>query len=406
MTTKSRTKKKTTWILLLALAFSGLIAGGIWYYINKSNHVKSELADFILANPESAAVVAYTFNEKGEFVADEHALFYNADNSFIMASTMKIIVLAAYADAVANGELDPNERVVVTDWELYYLPMTDGDAHLMGLKSLGIEADNLGFARDRELTASLDDLARLVIHYSENAATDYLIMRLGTEKMATVMQQAGLEHHTSIGLTLGVALAAFSHENPSFSTSPVQRLMAEEPVAQAEYMNRLVELYTSDPRWRADQIGFMTSLSMRNLNSEEVWANQVMFAQLLPRGTAREYAQMMAKVASGNLISAEVSEIMQKKLEKVPSDWPLRLLFFNRFGAKDGVTAGVLTLASYAVPKRGLLSGRSRVIVIMTTQLPPENWAEQVQHQGHYLLPIDLAQATGVFDKLANTGYE
>ena len=52
MTTKSRTKKKTTWILLLALAFSGLIAGGIWYYINKSNHVKSELADFILANPE------------------------------------------------------------------------------------------------------------------------------------------------------------------------------------------------------------------------------------------------------------------------------------------------------------------------------------------------------------------
>ena len=66
----------------------------------------------------------------------------------------------------------------------------------------------------------------------------------------------------------------------------------------------------------------------------------------------------------------------------------------------------MLTLASYAVPKRGLLSGRSRVIVIMTTQLPPENWAEQVQHQGHYLLPIDLAQATGVFDKLANTGYE
>ena len=155
MPTKTRTKKKTTWILLLGLAFIGLIAGGIWIYIKKSNHVKSELADFILANPESAAVVAYTFNEKGEFVADEHDLFFNADNSFIMASTMKIIVLAAYADAVANGELDPNERVVVTDWESYYLPMTDCDAHLMGLKSLGIEADNLGFARDRKLTASL-----------------------------------------------------------------------------------------------------------------------------------------------------------------------------------------------------------------------------------------------------------
>ena len=35
--------------------------------------------------------------------------------------------------------------------------------------------------------------------------------------------------------------------------------------------------------------------------------------------------------------------------------------------------------------------------LIMTSSLPLDDWAEQVQYQGHYLLPIDLGQATGTW---------
>jgi beta-lactamase class A len=72
------------------------------------------------------------FDDTGELVEDGHALFYNVDEPLVMASTMKIVVLAAYAEAVASGDLDPAEQVLVADLEQYYLPMTDGGAHALG----------------------------------------------------------------------------------------------------------------------------------------------------------------------------------------------------------------------------------------------------------------------------------
>ena len=85
---------------------------------------------------------------------------------------------------------------------------------------------------------------------------------------------------------------------------------------------------------------------------------------------------------------------MQQKMETVPSDWLLRLLYFNRFAAKDG------TIASYAAPRRGSLRGQQRVVVLFANGLPLEQFSQQAQFQGHYLLPIDLAQAKAHFAQL------
>ena len=329
-----------------------------------------------------------------------------ADNPLILASTMKIAVLAAYADAVVRGEFDPDEQVTVADWEKYYLPLTEGGSHVTSLKSIRLDADENGFAKDRTATVSLKDLARFMMHHSENAATDYLIERLGADRMAGIMQEAGLEHHTPIGPTLGVALAAFNHENPSFSMDPLQQMITDAMGGNTSGLDRLTALYINDANWRESQIEFMKSMNAPAVSGEAVWAYQVAAGQLLPQGTAREYAQMTAKIASGNLISSEASRIMQQLLESVPSDWILRLLFHERFGAKDGVTAGVVTLASYAVPKRGPLSNQTRVVVIIATNLPPVEWAGQVQFQGNYLLAVDLAQAGGEAQKFARAGGE
>jgi len=406
MSAKSRINKMTRWILLFALVVSGLTAGGAGYYLNRTDNAKRELANFILAHSESTAVAAYTFDENGEFVADGYALFHNADAPLVLASTVKIVVLAAYADAVANGELDPDERIPIADVEKYYLPMTDGNAHIMGLQSVGLQTDDDGFARDQAATLTLDDVARMMMDYSGNAETDYLITRLGPEKIASVIQKTGLEHHTPIGLTLGVALTIFNHEEPSFSTRQLQSVIAEISTGDTSHFDRLTGLYLHDPQWRAAQIQFMNSINEQSVGGVDMWMYQTVANQLLPKGTVREYAKMMAQIASRKFISPKVSELMQQKLENVPSDWPLRVLFYDRFGAKDGVTAGVLTVASYAVPKRGPLSQQARVVVLITTQLPVEDWTEQLNYQGHYVLAIDLAQATGTFAQLAGAGNE
>lgn len=387
------------WLSFIPFIGSALITLIIGYYINRINQVKRKLADFIAANPETTAIAAYTVDAEGKPVPDGYTLFHNADDPLVVASTMKIIILAAYAAAITEGDLQPNEPIPIAEVEKYYLPMTDGGAHQMGLKSMGLAADDKGFALDQSARITLDDIARIMMHYSGNAETDYLLVRLGPERLAEVMQKAGLEHHTPISCTLGVVLAMFNHETPTFTVEQLRQ------AGEESYRERLTALYGNDPQWRTAQITFMASILERLAAAPDSWAYQTAASQLFPKGTAREYAHLMAQIVRGRFISPEVSHIMQQKLETVPSDWPLRLLFYQRFGAKDGTTSGVLTTAAYAVPRRGILKKQCRVIVLIATHMPPELWLEQLQYQGHYLLPVDLAQVSGSFDRLAPLFY-
>jgi hypothetical protein len=170
-----------------------------------------------------------------------------------------------------------------------------------------------------------------------------------------------------------------------------------------EYFDTLVNLYLNDAGWRADQIEFMRTDRYIAAANQLGWEGQVEASQLFPKGTAREYAQLMAKVASGKLISQQVSALMQEKLETIPADWPLRTFFYRRYASKDGLTAGLINLASYSVPKNGPLAGQVRIVVIMTNGLPVQSWSSQVNSQGIYFSQTDLARARGVFKNLTNT---
>jgi D-alanyl-D-alanine carboxypeptidase len=391
------------WISGIALLAVGAAITGLVIYIDQLSRRKSELAEYIRLNPDTTAIVAYSIDERGEWVEDGYELFLNADHPLVVASTMKIIVLAAYAEAVVRGELDPQEHVSSADVERYFLPGTDGGAHAAGLKSLGLATDESGFARDPAAKIALDEIARIMIHNSGNAETDYLIARMGTERIALVMALAGMEHHTPLQPVLGVTLAMFNHEAALASVEQRRALINAAANGDFSALQSLMDLYLHDPSWRAAQIAFMQSDEHLSIAGKMGWAGQVEASRLFPMGTAREYAYLMAKIATGQLISPEVCKRIQQKLESVPSDWPLRLLFHRRYGAKDGVTAGVLTLASYAIPKSGRAAGKSRVAVILANELPYETWSTQLQAQGIYLLQADIARASGVFDRLTGS---
>lgn len=396
MSNNTRRKKVIRWVLII---FILIVMIGVGVILKTVNDTQKKMADFISEHPEETAVVAYTFDENGNVIDDGKIIFHNADKPLVVASVMKTVVLAAYADMVVNGELDPDEPVQVADWERYYLPISDGSAHQLGLQSVGLQANELGFATDPAATVTLDDLATIMMYYSGNAATDYLIERVGLERI-TAVSQTYLPHQGPINLTLGYALAIFNHEVP-FSSAWLQQVKTNIDSNDYSDIEPLMDLYLHDETWRSAQIDFMTNLSSITTTDTEMWEYQTAAAQLLPKGTAREYAQMMAQIGSGHFISPQASAIMQQKLESVPSDWPLRTLLFNSFGAKDGITAGILTVASYAVPKWGSLRHQSRVVVLFVNGLPLAQFAEQAQFQGHYLLPIDLAQGNGTFTPLA-----
>ena len=383
------------WILgIVVLLVAGAVGAVFW----QVNRVQQAMTDFIVTQPQETAVVTYTFDQNGNMVEDDSALFHNADEPLVVASVMKIAVLAAYAEAVANGDLDPDEPVPVAEWERFYLPGSDGGAHALGLRRLALAPDEMGFAVDQTAVVTLDDLATIMMHYSGNAATDYLLARVGQENVTAVIQ-THLPHHTPIHYTLGYALAVFNHELP-FSLEWLLPVQANVANGDFSDLDRLIDLYQNDASWRQAQLDFIVNLGSQTIAGDEMWTYQETAVQLMPQGTARDYAQMMAQIGSGQFISADVSALMQQKMATVASDWPLRLLYFDRFAAKDGVTAGVLSVAAYAIPKRGNLRGQQRVVILLTNGLPLELFAHQVQFQGHYLLPIDLAQGKTHFTQL------
>lgn len=390
-------KKKVVRWVLIGIVF--VVISGVGVILTVVNNTQQKLADFMAEHPEESAVVTYSFDANGIMIDDGNAIFHNADEPLIVASMMKTVVLAAYADMVASGELDPNELVPVADWERYYLPISDGGAHEIGLQSLGLETDALGFAADQTATVTLDALATIMMHYSGNASTDYLIDRMGMERL-TAFTATYLPDHTPINYTLGYALAVFNHEAP-YSAEWLQQVTANVERGDDSDLARLIDLYLHDETWRQAQIDFVTNASNVQTASADAWAYQTTAAHLLAKGTARGYAQMMAQIGSGTFISQQVSDIMRQKLESVPSDGVLRALYFDRFGAKDGMTAGVISVASYAEPKWSGLRHQSRVVVLVVNGLPLAQFATQAQYQGHYLLPIDLAQGGGAFSTIA-----
>ncbi len=293
--------------------------------------------------------------------------------------------------------MDHFEQINITYLERYYLPKTDGGAHINGLAGLKIKSDELGFALDQKAVIALDEIARIMIHYSGNAETDYLIQRLGYEKVNSI---AGMQHHTPIHSILGISLAMMDHERPLANGDLLQQLTRDVEQEDYRYFDQLVDLYLNDSNWRASQIEYMRSDAYITAANALGWEGQVEAGQLFPRGAVREYAQLMAKVASGKMISQEVSSLMQNKLETIPADWPLRLFFFRRYGSKDGLTAGLINLASYGVPKNGPMARKTRIVVVMTNDLPIQSWSSQLKYQGIYFFQTDLARAKGVFDKL------
>jgi D-alanyl-D-alanine carboxypeptidase len=266
----------------------------------------------------------------------------------------------------------------------------------MGLQSLGLKTDENGFAVDQRATVSLDDLARIMIHYSGNAATDYLLTLLGQARIEKALAAALMENHSQICSLLGPTLLWLNHEIETPSFEVLENLIDQytKPRECPKYPH--LSKYINNAEWRSAQIEWITSHADSSESEFETeWAFLLLTSELLPKGTAREYAKLMALVGSGNFISPKVSSIMQSYIETLPDNWPMRTFFYRRYGEKSGMTAGVLTQASYAVPTRGHFSEQRRVVVIIANQMPYSTWQTAAILESLYLIQLDLATGKG-----------
>ncbi|MGV9672481.1 serine hydrolase [Gordonia sp. NPDC003504] len=136
--------------------------------------------------------------------ADGQDFGHNIGVRFPTASAIKLVHLAAYAQAVARGDLHAEDTVGVDEWEQWYFPL-DGGAHRESLRYLGIPEVN-GVAVDRTRQVSYRQLVDVMIRFSDSAAPDVLRERLGDGALLAIMRAYGLGDETPglLGLYLGL----------------------------------------------------------------------------------------------------------------------------------------------------------------------------------------------------------
>ncbi|WP_084475464.1 serine hydrolase [Nocardia vermiculata] len=265
------------------------------------------------AEPETISV--YVDDGKGNVVQRR------ADEPQPTASANKVVPLAAYARAVANGELDPQERVPVAEWERWYLPGTDGGAHDRARARLGGEA------------VTLDQLVSAMIRESDNAVPDYLRERLGDLAMIDAAAAGGWEEYRPSS-KLGEMIRLLEPGGDEWDTA---RRYAYDPAYGAHIRSRPLPAPQAQARW----------------------------AETTATASARRLASMHRALADGSFGAG--ADIARAQLE-----WQQPPPGYEAIGFKGGSYPGVLADAIYLRAADGTVA----TAVLLDHRMPVDLWAE------------------------------
>ncbi len=308
-------------LLVTALLISSAPAGA---------QVDSDLAtlELLAQRQRDISLVIYSLDDP------EGGVYHNANFRRPLASTMKILVLAEYAQRVEKHALDPNELVPLDSIDVYYFQGTDGGAHEAAMAALR-EAGRL---QNDELT--LAEIANAMIRFSDNASADYLIMRFGRAAMEDIVVQLELEH-TDPPVPI----------NGLYVTWVVPFILGEDPLLSADVPEE--RAWSFGRRLRSarkfpDEVRERMEWMSRRLG----YQGQMAAALSFPTGSTRDFAGIMARIYQRTLISEEVSAIMLDFLDW-PMDDPETRESFRLFAKKGGFIPGIFTSVYIVAPKPG-----------------------------------------------------
>ncbi|MDT8305218.1 MAG: serine hydrolase [Anaerolineae bacterium] len=280
----------------------------------------------MLDEPGNVGLVAY------ELGREEEGVYLNPDHPFPLASVVKLVHLITYAEAVQNGELDPEQPILLDELDRFYLANSDLRAHPDALADLRAEGRVYGDPP----AVRLADVPRMMMQYSSNAATDYLHVLLGQERLEATILALGMSSHTApcpflgqfLLMTEGHAAALDYFENP-------ERYAADVMAATLAYSG-------------GDAAG--TSRAWRGRAQRPEIETQAVYSELFnSRASAGDYARLMGMIAENQFGPWEQNVRIRSYLE-----WPTAFSANQQtlawLGYKGGSLPGVLTAAYYAQP--------------------------------------------------------
>lgn len=288
--------------------------------------------------PETVGLVAYQLGRETEGV------YWNADVPMPLASVAKIITLAAYAEALAGGELNAQETVPLSELERYYLPNFDLGAHRRAISEL--QAEGRVLSPDDNPAVTLGDVAWMMIRHSSNAAADYLHLRLGQARLEDTARALGLadaaDSHSAPCTFLGQFLLMANHSRVLANDSAALAAYLDDEAAYGRDVALLADAYIHQADFRAAETAWRERTRRPSIDTQRFFA-----ARLAPRGTARAYAAVMARLAQNGLSNAD-SSFQARRILEWPNQFDANQELFSNVGYKNGALPGVLTTVYYA----------------------------------------------------------
>ncbi|HUS94864.1 MAG TPA: serine hydrolase [Patescibacteria group bacterium] len=339
----------------------------------------------LVSAPESVALVAYQVGRESEGV------YHNAEQPMPLASVVKIITLIAYAEAVAEGILDPAEWISLEELNGSYLPGSDLGAHTRALSEL----DDRGLIGRDPLSVPLEEVPWMMIRHSSNAASDYIHLALGQKKIESTAIQLGLVHQTAPCPWIGQFLVMNNNERATSNDRAAVQEMIADPEEYGREVMRLTRLFTNDPEFHQGELSqrWRSDMSTQRLFGDNLNA----------QGTAREYADLMAQILHNGLSSAYVNILTRRALE-----WPTELAvnqeYFDVVGYKNGSLPGILTTVYYGQRRE---DGAQVVLALFFRDLPMNtyrNWRQSLAHDEFARWLLMEPSAIQLLDQLLQDG--
>ncbi|HEX6384934.1 MAG TPA: serine hydrolase [Anaerolineae bacterium] len=338
-------------------------AGALAYLQSIMPGVARPALQRILAAPATVGLAAYRAGEEADGV------YLNADMPMPLASVVKVIHLVAYAEAVAGGRLNPLSPVLLPDLEAYYLPRSDLGAHTRALREL---EDEGRVVAELEQTR-MEDVPWLMIRHSSNAAMDYLHLVLGQSLIEETAVALGLASQTAPCPFLGQFLAMGNHTRSGSDRSAIDAYL-DDPATYGRDVMLFTDAYRSSAAFRQQEIDWRGDFRRPARDTQRYFSHQ-----LNAQGSARDYANLIARIAQNGLSNGESSFTARRYLE-----WPMRFPnnqeIFSNLGYKNGSLPGILTTVYYAYPKGEVTPV---VVALFFRDLPQrtyQQWRDTLPH--------------------------
>ena len=336
----------------------------------------SDVLDYIAAHKDNVSLALFDIG------AEADGFYLNADALRPLVSTVELQILLAYSAQFASGELSQDAPVSVEEWERYSLPRTDGGAHSYARETL----EKRGAIKNGAVR--LQDVVQAMVRDNDDAAADYLLGKLGRARVDAVPAQLGMPDEEPAWPMSGQIL---SWQNTQLNSDPMQLAKRYRSLERKRYADIAWQLFEAlgQPQRSAAEHTRLDDDGLELALLEQSELTRV----VSPRGRARAYAQLMARIARGDLPGAEQA--------RAALAWPLKNPElqgkFDSVATKPGSLPSVLTSVYFARPKG---HEKTRVLVLFLDHLPIAVWLQLMQKFLHERFELQLLGDDAFFEQV------